>query len=61
MSRIDCLSADPYAQMGVWACSTERIGLSTGVTSPLTRTLAVTANAAADLSAREMLPGLQAG
>lgn len=44
-----CLSADPYAQMGVWACSTERIKLSTGVTNPLTRNLAVTANAAATI------------
>ncbi|MCT2398117.1 LLM class flavin-dependent oxidoreductase [Novosphingobium mangrovi (ex Huang et al. 2023)] len=46
-----CLSADPYAQMGVWACSTERIRLSTGVTNPLTRNLAVTANAAATIHA----------
>ncbi|MCJ2188971.1 LLM class flavin-dependent oxidoreductase [Novosphingobium beihaiensis] len=46
-----CLSADPYAQMGVWACSTQRIRLSTGVTNPLTRNLAVTANAAATVQA----------
>ncbi len=46
-----CLSADPYAQMGVWACSTERIRMSTGVTNPLTRNLAVTAGAAATIQA----------
>lgn len=46
-----CLSADPYAQMGVWACATERIKLSTGVTNPLTRNLAVTAGAAATIQA----------
>lgn len=46
-----CLSADPYAQMGVWACSTERIKLSTGVTNPFTRNLAVTAGAAATIQA----------
>lgn len=43
------LSADPWAQMGVWACSTERIKLSTGVTNPFTRNLAVTAGAAATI------------
>lgn len=46
-----CLSADPYALMGVWASATERIKLSTGVTNPLTRNLAVTANAAASIQA----------
>lgn len=46
-----CLSADPYAQMGVWACSTERIRLSTGVTNPFTRNLAVLAGAAATIQA----------
>ena len=46
-----CLSADPYAQMGVWACSTQRLKLSTGVTNPLTRNLAVTAGAAATIQA----------
>ncbi|WP_168176222.1 LLM class flavin-dependent oxidoreductase [Novosphingobium sp. PC22D] len=46
-----CLSADPYAQMGVWAAATERIKLSTGVTNPLTRNLAVTAGAAATIQA----------
>ena len=46
-----CLSADPYAQMGVWACSTERLMLSTGVTNPLTRNLAVTAGSAATIQA----------
>ncbi|MCB2078009.1 MAG: LLM class flavin-dependent oxidoreductase [Novosphingobium sp.] len=44
-----CLCADPYAQMGVWACSTERLKMSTGVTNPLTRNLAVTAGAAATI------------
>jgi len=44
-----CLSADPYAQMGVWACSTRRIRLSTGVTNPFTRNLAVIAGAAATI------------
>lgn len=46
-----CLSADPYAQMGVWACSTNRIRLSTGVTNPFTRNLAVIAGAAATIQA----------
>ncbi|MEW9856042.1 LLM class flavin-dependent oxidoreductase [Novosphingobium sp. M1R2S20] len=46
-----CLSADPYVQMAVWATATERIKLSTGVTNPLTRNLAVTAGAAATLQA----------
>ncbi|MCX7863988.1 MAG: LLM class flavin-dependent oxidoreductase [Novosphingobium sp.] len=41
------LSADPWVQMGVWACSTERLKLSPGVTNPFTRNLAVTAAAAA--------------
>lgn len=44
-----CLSADPYALMAVWASATERIKLSTGVTNPLTRNLAVTAGAAATI------------
>ena len=44
-----CLSADPYAQMGAWACSTERLLLSTGVTNPFTRNLAVIAGAAATI------------
>ncbi|VWX47339.1 LLM class flavin-dependent oxidoreductase [Novosphingobium sp. 9U] len=46
-----CLSADPYALMAVWASATERIKLSTGVTNPLTRDLAVTAGAAATIQA----------
>jgi len=46
-----CLSADPYVQMGVWASATERIKLSTGVTNPLTRNLAVTAAGAATVHA----------
>jgi 5,10-methylenetetrahydromethanopterin reductase len=46
-----CLSADPYAQMGVWACATRRIKLSTGVTNPFTRNLAVLAGAAATIQA----------
>jgi 5,10-methylenetetrahydromethanopterin reductase len=43
------LSADPYVQMGAWARATSRILLSTGVTNPLTRNLAVTAAAAASV------------
>ena len=46
-----CLSADPYAQMGVWACSTRHIRLSPGVTNPFTRNLAVTAASAATIQA----------
>lgn len=46
-----CLSADPWAQMGVWAAATTRLKLSTGVTNPLTRNLAVTAGAAATIQA----------
>jgi 5,10-methylenetetrahydromethanopterin reductase len=42
-----CLTADPYVRMGVWAAATERLKLSTGVTNPLTRHPAVTAAAAA--------------
>ena len=45
------LSADPYVQMGVWASATERLMLSTGVTNPFTRNLAVTAGAAATVQA----------
>jgi 5,10-methylenetetrahydromethanopterin reductase len=41
------LSADPYVQMGAWAGATSRLLLSTGVTNPLTRNLAVTAAGAA--------------
>lgn len=41
------LSADPWVLMGAWAQATSRIKLSTGVTNPLTRNLAVTAAAAA--------------
>jgi 5,10-methylenetetrahydromethanopterin reductase len=44
-----CLSADPYVMMGLWAAATERLKLSTGVTNPLTRHPAVTAGAAATL------------
>lgn len=46
-----CLSADPWAQMGVWASATERLLLSTGVTNPMTRNLAVTAGAAVTVQA----------
>ncbi|MBW8785512.1 MAG: LLM class flavin-dependent oxidoreductase [Novosphingobium sp.] len=46
-----CLSADPWALMGAWACVTERIKLSTGVTNPFTRHLAVTAASAATIQA----------
>ena len=45
------LSADPYVQMGAWAVSTSRILLSTGVTNPFTRNLAVTAAGAATVQA----------
>jgi 5,10-methylenetetrahydromethanopterin reductase len=41
------LSTDPYVLMGACAMVTERIKLSTGVTNPLTRHVAVTAAAAA--------------
>lgn len=43
------LSLDPYVLMGACAALTERIKLSTGVTNPLTRRLAVTAGAAASV------------
>jgi 5,10-methylenetetrahydromethanopterin reductase len=46
-----CLSADPYVQMGVWATATSRLKLSTGVTNPFTRNIAVTAAAAATVQA----------
>ena len=45
------LSADPWAQMGAWAVSTERLLLSPGVTNPFTRNLAVTASGAATIHA----------
>ena len=45
------LSADPYVQMGVWASATTRLKLSTGVTNPFTRNIAVTAAAAATVQA----------
>lgn len=45
------LSADPWVLMGAWAQATERIRLSTGVTNPLTRNLAVTATSAATVHA----------
>jgi 5,10-methylenetetrahydromethanopterin reductase len=45
------LSADPYVQMGAWAGATRRLLLSTGVTNPLTRNLAVTAASAATVQA----------
>jgi 5,10-methylenetetrahydromethanopterin reductase len=44
-----CLSADAWAQMAVWAVSTERMKFSTGVTNPFTRNIAVTAGAAATI------------
>ena len=46
-----CLSADPWAQMGLWASATDRLRLSPGVTNPFTRNLAVTAGAAATIQA----------
>jgi 5,10-methylenetetrahydromethanopterin reductase len=45
------LSADPYVQMGVWAAATSKLKLSTGVTNPFTRNIAVTAGAAASVQA----------
>jgi 5,10-methylenetetrahydromethanopterin reductase len=45
------LSADPYVQMGAWAMATERLKLSTGVTNPYTRHVAVTAASVATLQA----------
>lgn len=45
------LSIDPYVLMGLWAASTERLKLSTGVTNPLTRHLAVTSASAASVHA----------
>jgi 5,10-methylenetetrahydromethanopterin reductase len=45
------LSADPWVQMGVWASTTSRLKLSTGVTNPFTRNVAVTAGAAATVQA----------
>ena len=43
------LGADPYVLMGAWAMVTERLKLSTGVTNPLSRHVAVTAAAAVTL------------
>lgn len=43
------LCADPYVQMGAWAMATERLKLSTGVTNPYTRHVAVTAASVATL------------
>jgi 5,10-methylenetetrahydromethanopterin reductase len=45
------LSIDPYVLMGAWARATTRLKLSTGVTNPLTRNLAVTAAGAASVHA----------
>lgn len=45
------LSLDPYVMMGLWAGATERLKLSTGVTNPYTRHLAVTAGCAASVQA----------
>src|SRR5262245_26547850 len=39
------LARDPYVLMGAWAALTKRIKLSTGVTNPFSRHLAVTASA----------------
>jgi 5,10-methylenetetrahydromethanopterin reductase len=44
-----CLTADPYARMAVWAVATERLKLCTGVTNSATRHVAVTAAAAATI------------
>lgn len=46
-----CLAIDPYVLMGACAQATQRIKLSTGVTNPLTRHVAVTAGAAASVHA----------
>jgi 5,10-methylenetetrahydromethanopterin reductase len=46
-----CLSPDPYVLMGACALATQRIKLSTGVTNPLTRHVAVTAASAATVQA----------
>jgi 5,10-methylenetetrahydromethanopterin reductase len=43
------LGADPYVLMGAWAMATERLKLSTGVTNPQSRHIAVTAGAAVTL------------
>jgi len=45
------LCLDPYVMMGLWAGATERLKLSTGVTNPHTRHLAVTACCAASVHA----------
>jgi 5,10-methylenetetrahydromethanopterin reductase len=45
------LNGDPYALMGAWAMMTERLGLCTGVTNPLTRHPAVTASSIATIQA----------
>ncbi len=39
------IGMDPYVLMTAWALATKRLKLSTGVTNPLTRNLAVTASA----------------
>jgi 5,10-methylenetetrahydromethanopterin reductase len=46
-----CLCADPYARMAVWAVATERLKLSPGVTNHLTRHVATTAAAAVTIQA----------
>lgn len=43
------LARDPYVSMGAWAAVTERIKLSTGVTNPFSRHVAVTAASAVTL------------
>ncbi|HTV95168.1 MAG TPA: LLM class flavin-dependent oxidoreductase [Steroidobacteraceae bacterium] len=45
------LSLDPYVMMGLWAGATERLKLSTGVTNPHTRHIAVIAGCAASVQA----------
>lgn len=44
------LSGDPYIALAMAATATERIGLGTAVTNSVTRTAAVTANAAASVN-----------
>ena len=46
------LSPDPYGQLNLAAAATERLRLSTGVTNPVTRDVAVTATAIGSLQAQ---------
>jgi 5,10-methylenetetrahydromethanopterin reductase len=44
-----CLAGDPWGQLSLAAAATTRLGLSTGVTNPITRDASVTASALATL------------